>query len=481
VSQTMTEPTPAPAAPDDGKKQYPYYLIEPCETDRVTRFLQAFAAILAHSNYKPLLDQYISSSAKCSRCTATCPVYQVTGDPKDIPCYRSNILLKTYKRHFTMSGWLKAKFTGDPGLTEAEIDEMMDLLYRCTACRRCKLECPMGIDHGILTHLGRWILGELRLVPKGLEIATIEQLHGETGNTSGIPAHALVDTLEFLEEEIEETLGLKLKYPVDEMDREYVFFPAVSDYLMEPETLMGNLAVIHAAGDADNWTIGTGYFDGINYGLFYSDHVLERVVRKMTGEVARLRGKKILIGECGHASRTAKDFVPVFGGKDTVPVINIMEYTHQKLMEGKIQLAPDVITERVTYHDPCNIARSGWIIEQPREIIRAFCKDFVEMEPHGRANYCCGGGGGTVSVDEIHEFRMEVAGRTKAEQIRATGAKYVISPCANCKKQLAELIDHYELDAQCIGLHDLILKAIRIPGAIQPAGAGDNGNPTGDR
>jgi Fe-S oxidoreductase len=475
----LTEPTTTPR-PEPEKKKDPYYLIDPCRENRVKRFLEAFAAILTHTNYRPLLDQYIASSAKCSRCTATCPVYQVTGDPKDIPCYRSNILLKTYKRHFTVSGWLKAKFTGDPGLTEEDIDEMADLLYRCTACRRCKIECPMGIDHGILTHLGRWILGELRIVPKGLEIATIEQLHGETGNTSGIPKHALVDTLEFLEEEIEEILEKKLKYPVDEMDREYVFFPAVSDYLMEPETLMGNLAVIHAAGDDDNWTIGTGYFDGINYGLFYSDHVLERVVRKMTSEVKRLRGKKILIGECGHASRSAKEFVPVFGGEDAVPVVNIMEYTHQKLMEGKIELDPNVITERVTYHDPCNIARSGWIIEQPREIIRAFCKDFVEMTPHGRENYCCGGGGGTVSVDEIHDFRMKVAGRTKAEQIRATGAKYVISPCANCKKQLAELIEHYEIDAKCVGLHDLILKAIRIPGAKQPNAEGGNGNPTGD-
>lgn len=478
MSQITAEPTAAPTAP--AKKEYPYYLIEPCETDRVKRFLEAFAAILAHSNYKPLLDQYVASSAKCSRCTATCPVYQVTGDPRDIPCNRSNILLKTYKRHFTLGGWLKAKFTGDSGLTEAEIDEMMDLLYRCTACRRCRLECPMGIDHAIMTHLGRWILGELGLVPKGLEIATIEQLHGDSGNTSGILPHVLVDTLEFLEEEIEETLGKKLKYPVDQMDKEYVFFPAVSDYLMEPETLMGNLAVIHAAGDDDNWTIGTGYFDGINYGLFYSDHVLERVIQKMTGEVKRLRGKKILVGECGHASRTAKDFVPVFGGEDTVPVINIMEYTHQKLVKGKIHLAPDTITERVTYHDPCNVARSGWIIDQPREIIRSFCSDFVEMTPHGRENYCCGGGGGTVSVDEIHKFRMEVGGKAKADQIRATGAKYVISPCANCKKQVAELIEYHGIDAQCIGLHDLILKAIRIPGAVQPGAGGDNGNPAGD-
>jgi Fe-S oxidoreductase len=94
------------------------------------------------------------------------------------------------------------------------------------------------------------------------------------------------------------------------------------------------------------------------------------------------------------------------------------------------------------------------------------------MTPHGTANYCCGGGGGTVSVDEIHDFRMEIAGRKKAEQIRATGAKYVVTPCANCKKQLRELVEHYELDAEIVGLHDLVLKAIRIPGMVR---ASDNG------
>lgn len=471
VAEPVSTPSPEPARPE--KRKYPWYVISPCEKNRVNRFLEAFAAILAHTNYKPVLDQYCSSSAKCSRCTTTCPVYQVTSDPRDIPCYRTNLLLKTYKRHFTMGGWVRAKLTGDPGLTEADIDEMCDLFYRCTACRRCRNECPMGIDHAIMTHLGRWILGELRLVPKGLEIATIEQLHGETGNTSGIPDHALVDTLDFLSEEIEESHGVKLEFPVNREDREYVFFPAVSDYLMEPETLMGNALTLYAAGDWDNWTVGTGYFDGINYGLFYSDHVLERAVKKVCAEVTRLRGRKILIGECGHASRSARDFVPVFGGDETYPVINFMEYTHRKLREGKLDLDPDVITERVTYHDPCNIARSGWIIEPPREILRAFCRDFVEMEPHGRDAYCCGGGGGTVSVDEIHDFRMEVAGKRKADQIRETGAKFVVAPCANCKKQLKELVEHYELPAEVVGLHDLILKAIRLPKAAGAAAKED--------
>jgi Fe-S oxidoreductase len=103
-------------------------------------------------------------------------------------------------------------------------------------------------------------------------------------------------------------------------------------------------------------------------------------------------------------------------------------------------------------------------VEQPRRILRSFVKDFVEMTPHGQNNYCCGGGGGLVSMDETHEWRMEVAGRVKAEQIRDTGAEIVVAPCANCKKQLKELADHYQLGCRVVGLHDLVLRAIDIPG-----------------
>ncbi len=230
--------------------------------------------------------------------------------------------------------------------------------------------------------------------------------------------------------------------------------------------------MLYAAGDQDNWTIGTKYFDGINYGLFYSDAMLGRIVSKEIEETRRLRGKKILIGECGHASRSAKAFVPTFNEGEELPVISIQEYTLKAIEEGKIELDPDAITETVTYHDPCNIARSGWIVDQPRKIIKSFIKNFVEMTPHGRENYCCGGGGGTVSVDEVHDYRMKVAGKLKAEQIRATGADYVISPCANCKKQLKEVVEFYDVPAQVIGLHDLILRAIRFPKQEDGAGEG---------
>ncbi len=204
-------------------------------------------------------------------------------------------------------------------LTDELVDEMADVFYRCTACRRCTLECPLGIDHGLITRLGRYILSMTGIAPKALQVSVREQLEGETHNTSKLPQPALVDTLEFLAEEMEESLGVKLKFPLDQPDRDYGFFCAVSDYLMEPETLMGNAAVLYAAGDWDRWTIGTRNFDAINYGLFYSDWHLERIIKRLVGEAKRLRAGTLLIGECGHASRSACQFVPVFAGQDELP------------------------------------------------------------------------------------------------------------------------------------------------------------------
>jgi Fe-S oxidoreductase len=447
-----------------------YHLDHPLPPDRVERFLMALAAILQYTDYRPLLDSYAASSAKCGRCVVTCPIYQVSTDPRDIPCYRSNLLLDTYRRYFTIGGWLKSHIGQPWELTEETVDEMAQVFWRCTACRRCTLECPMGIDHGLIARLGRYILAMAGIAPHALQVSVREQLEGKTRNTSRIPRAALIDNLDFLSGELEECLGVQLKYPVDQPGREYVFFCAVSDYLMEPDTLMGNAAVLYAAGDWSNWTIGTENYDAINYGLFYSDWHLERIIRQLVAEVTRLGGRTILVGECGHASRSAKEFVPVFGGEETFPVKSFIEYTYDCLKQGRIRLNPDVITERVTYHDPCNIARSGWIVEQPRTILKSFVKDYVDMAPDGRQNYCCGGGGGLVSIDEMHAYRMDVAGRVKANQIRDTGAEIVIAPCANCKKQLKELVEYYELPCRVMGLHDLILQAIEIdgvPGAWQ--------------
>lgn len=428
--------------------------------NRAEKFLQAFAAILNNSNYRFTVELFALTSAKCGRCTASCQVYQASGEVRDIPCHRTHLLLDVYRQYFTPGGQFLTRMLEGESLSEEKIDDMAECFYRCLACRRCTLECPMGLDHALITHLGRYILSEAGIAPKGLVVSVREQLEGASGNTSAIPLPALLDNLEFLQDELRDTKGIEVKFPVDQQDAEYIFYPAVSDYLMEADTLMGNAAVLHATGTT--WTIGSQYFDGINYGLFYNDWVLERIIEKLVGEAQRLKAKKVLVGECGHAARTARQFIPAFAGDKSLPVVSVLDLTDKAIKEGKLKLNPNAITERVTYHDPCNIARSGWLLDPPRQILKSFVKDFVELTPHGKENYCCGGGSGLVSLDETYDFRMKVSGKTKAEQLRASGAQIVATPCANCKKQLRELVDFYKLPMQVVGVHDLVLRAMEF-------------------
>ena len=442
------------------RDKYSYYVEEKTlqVTERPKKFLQAFAAVLEHSSYAVALDVYTRLSTKCSRCAASCQLYQSTCEDRDIPCHRSELLFRIYRRYFTRAGMLRARLFGGFTLTDEYLDLMAEAYYRCTACRRCKLTCPMGVDHGLVTHLARWLLAEIDVIPKALVVATREQLEG-VGNTSAIAVPALEDTCEFLEEEFQDIYAVHdVKFPIDVEGTEYVFFPAVSDYLLEADTLMGNAAVMHVTGGS--WSIGSGNYDGINYGLFYSDRMMERIVKNVVTEVHHLKGKKILVGECGHATRSAW-FVPTFCGPEAPEVVNCMQYAYAQLKAGKIPLKNEKIEEKVTYHDPCNIARAGRITEEPREILKAICKDYVEMTPNRTENYCCGGGGGTVSIDEIRAFRTGPLGRRKADQIRATGAKLLVAPCANCKKQLRELCEDNGLEeVEVVGLHDLLLKVI---------------------
>ena len=102
---------------------------------------------------------------------------------------------------------------------------------------------------------------------------------------------------------------------------------------------------------------------------------------------------------------------------------------------------------------------SGLKARQQRRVLRRVVKDFVEMTPNRQDNFCCGGGGGMLSMSDYGDRRV-ASGRIKADQIRATGAKIVATPCHNCADQLIEISKKYQLGPDVQAVVELVYSAL---------------------
>lgn len=92
-------------------------------------------------------------------------------------------------------------------------------------------------------------------------------------------------------------------------------------------------------------------------------------------------------------------------------------------------------------------------------------ENFIEMHPNRSSNYCCGGGGGALQSGYAAERRAY--GKFKAQQILATGADYVITPCHNCHSQIHDLRSVYNGAWHTVHLWTLICLSLGILGEAE--------------
>lgn len=413
------------------------------------------------------LRLYMEICAKCGTCATVCPVYYGK-EEKDInPAERSDLIRRMYKENNTITGRMLKKIVGANGsdFKEEDVEKWVKSFYECTGCRRCATYCPFGIDNSVITRKGRAIVEGLGKTPETMK--KVVNISLETGNTDGASPKAFRSAIEFLEDEMEEEHGIKIKIPVDVEGAEYFYVPPSGDVLVNPEATMGIAKVFHVLGMGDKWTMSSNYFDGANYGLFTGNDADMKADNKPYVDTAKKFGSKYMfMGECGHAYRIMKMMMEKgkWWGELPFKVINCMQWTADKIKEGKLQFDKSKNPQPVTYHDPCNFGRSCNILDEPREILKASCQDFREMTPNRGENWCCGGGGGLSAMDDIIDFRMNVSGKKKVEQIRETGAEYVAAACSNCKRQLTQLVEHHKMDVAVGGVHDMLSRAILIDG-----------------
>ena len=423
---------------------------------------------------------FLDSCVKCGACTDKCHYYLGTGDPKNMPVARQDLMRGVYRRYFTFAGKHFPKLVGATDLTEEVIDDWYKYYHQCSECRRCSVFCPYGIDTAEITMAGREILASIGLGQK-YSNEIIAKVH-KIGNNLGLPEPALVNTLEGLEEEVEEDTGVAVKFPVDQAGADVLLVTPSADFFAEPHVdgLIGYGKVLHQAGIS--WTLSSYASEAANFGIFIGNYEnMKKVAMRVREAALELGVKRIVVGECGHAWRVAYSFwntlIGPFDFLDSrypAPQ-HICELSYDLLQRGALRINQEENDDKVvTFHDSCNVSRGsrmgdtpGGQFTIPREIIKAACNNFVEMvaDTTHEQTFCCGGGGGLLT-DDLVELRVKGA-LPRMEALKHViddhGVTHMAAICAICKTQFSKVLPYYGMGMDMIiSVHQLLGDALEL-------------------
>ena len=478
---TMAHSSPFVAKPEF---QEPLGYIGEVPDDWKEKTLEAMGDLLG--KYRGL-QVFMDSCVKCGACTDKCHYYLGTKDPLNMPVARQDLMRKVYRRYFTFAGKFfgklgMASFVGAKELEREDLDTWFSYYHQCSQCRRCSVFCPYGIDTAEITMAAREVLARV-----GVGQKYSNEIIGKVfkiGNNLGLPEPALADTLEGLEEDVEDETGVKVRFPLDEKGADILLVTPSADFFAEPHVdgLMGYGKVFHEAGVS--WTLSSKASEAANFGMFIGSYENMRKISLRIREAALELGvKRIIFGECGHAWRVAYSFLNTLAGPfdfldpDYPVPQHILEFTWNEIQKGTLNLDPSRNDDMVvTFHDSCNVARASRMGDMPggqfvipRNVIKAVCNNFVDMDPDTiyEKTFCCGGGGGLLT-DDLMELRIKggLPRMTALKQVtEEQGVTHMAAICAICKSQFTKILPYYGFDMdQIVSVHQLVSNAIILTG-----------------
>jgi len=392
---------------------------------------------------------YLETCTRCGVCTEACHVYASMGQIKYIAAYRHEIVRRIYKKYFKGRGKIWPSVGEARELSEMALEELYEAAYSCTGCRRCMVYCPFGIDTQMIMSIAKLLLIGAHTEPEILTLLADTSV--EKGKSLELFKEGFLTGIKNLEKEVVKKWKIEAgetAIPVDVDGADLLYVALAGAHSIVPAA-----AIFNAAGE--NWTLS--FFEAVNFGAFVGDPTKTKLILdRIVNEAKRLKVKEVCICECGTAFRVMKQL----SGKQPFEVSSITEVHARYLREGRIKVDKSKFKEPITYHDPCQIARNGGVIDEPRYILNRLSDDFREMSPEPKYNWCCGGGGGLVALGEDNlDFRMKSA-KVKVDQVQETGAKILTTACENCHTQLSDLNSHYEMGVEVKFLSSMVADAL---------------------
>ncbi|HIP67295.1 MAG TPA: (Fe-S)-binding protein [Chromatiales bacterium] len=401
---------------------------------------------------------FFSSCVHCGHCADACLFYTEDPDPKYTPIHKLEPMRRVWEQEYTLVGKLKKLLGLSKPVTDTELEQWEPLVYdSCTLCGRCSMVCPVGNDITYMLRKMREAMAATGHAPEGLVGAATRAI--EIGSPMGIKLPALKAQIRHVKEDT----GLDV--PLDKQDADYMLVLSSMEVINFPETIAALAKIFDQAGI--NWTLSSEAFEATNAGIQIGiSEVAEELVRRVVDAAEKLKVKTVITPECGHAYTALRWEGPnLIGRHYGFKVQHILEVLDDLQNEGRLKLEGRE-TDRLTYHDPCQISRRGGVINEPHRLLDTITSNFVDMKDHGDMNWCCGAGGGVSSNERADEIRLTAFKRKKLqlEQVKAQG---LVSACANCRMQLEEGLEENNMDIPVLSLTEMIAEHMTASGGKQ--------------
>jgi Fe-S oxidoreductase len=425
--------------------------------------------------WKQLLDSY--TCTECGRCQSQCPAWN-TGKPLS-----PKLLIMDLRDQLFAAGpdLLAAKREGDEQyraalakLQSLNPDVIEDeVIWDCTTCGACVQACPVDIEHidAIVDMRRNLIMTESRF-PREMQSAL--QNMETTGNPWGQPPQARVEWMQGTSKQE----PLEVPHISEAPDAEVLFWVGCAGayddrnkrVVYDFAKLMQRAGVTFAVlGPEENCNGDPARRMGAEY--------IYQMLSEQAIELLNEHKVKKIVTICPHCFNTMFNEYPQFGG--VFDVVHHTEFLAELVREGRLK--PEVeVMKKVTYHDPCYMARHNDKWRGARQVIEAIPgTEYGELHRHKHQTFCCGAGGGRMWMEERMGKKVNVE---RTDEVLASASDTVAVGCPFCNIMLADGITERGADdrMEVKDVAQLLLQSIEFHPESGAAGGNGNGHKEGE-